>query len=89
MLTPPKHVTYHVSRVTSPVTSRVTCHMSRVTCHMSHFFFVPPDKAVKFISGGSVINGASNPGENVLNSIEIGRTQDLRVQPIYIYTLYD
>ena len=37
--------------------SRVTCHMSHVTCpfFFSFFFF---DKVVKYIGGGSVINGA-------------------------------
>ena len=39
--------------------SHVTCHVSRVTCHISHFIFLFfLDKVVKFIVGGSVINGA-------------------------------
>ena len=57
---PPKHVTCHVSCVTSGV----MCHLSHVTCHMSYFiylfnfylFFL--EKVVKLIRGGSVINKA-------------------------------
>ena len=54
------HVSWHISCVMCQI-SRVRCHMSCVTCHMScvtcHLFFFP-DKVVKLISGGSVINGA-------------------------------
>ena len=50
--------TCHMSRVMCHV-SRVMCHVSRVTCHMIHIYiFFFPDKVVKFIGGGSVINGA-------------------------------
>ena len=55
MFTPPNvsHVICHVSCV--------TCHMSHVTCHFFFFFFFFlffSEKLVKFIGGGSVINGA-------------------------------
>ena len=44
----------NMSRVMCHV-SCVTCHVSRIICHMSLFF---SEKGVKFIGGGSVINGA-------------------------------
>ena len=49
------HVACHMSHVMCHVSS-VKCHVSHVTCHMSLFF--SPDKVVKLISGGFVINGA-------------------------------
>ena len=59
------HVTCHMSGVTCQV-SYVRFHMSGVTCQVSHFFLLLfffllffPDKLVKLVGEGSVINGAT------------------------------
>ena len=45
----------HLSRVRCQM-SGVTCQVSHVTCHISFLFYFP-DKLVKLVVGGSVING--------------------------------
>ena len=50
--------TCHIPCVTCHVTC-VTCHVTCVTCQVSHIFHF--FKVVKLDSGGSVINGATQP----------------------------